>query len=154
MTPYGKTAEYAVAAVSLLAQVYHEKKKLSSQEIAESRELPKPVVAKVLTILSQAGIVTGSPGPGGGYSLAKPPESIKLMDIAECFDRKESTLSCPFGPNHCGRGNPCPLHHQLAAIRDRLTQFLQNNTLAVFTTAASESRSSTLQQVQLLGAPA
>lgn len=153
MTPYGKSAEYAVAAASRLAEVYHEKKKLSSQEIAEARELPKPVVAKVLTILSQAGIVQGSPGPGGGYALAKTPESIRLMDIAQCFDRKESTLCCPFGPNHCGRGNPCPLHHQLAAIRDRLTAFLENNTLAVFTNPTGGTNSATVQQVQLLGRP-
>jgi Rrf2 family iron-sulfur cluster assembly transcriptional regulator len=142
MTPYGKTAEYAVAAASRLAEVYPEKKKLSSQEVAEARDLPKPVVAKVLTILSQAGIVTGSPGPGGGYALARPPETITLMEIAECFARKETALSCPFGPTHCGRGNPCPLHHQLVAIRDRLTKFLQNNTLVVFTKAHRDGRSS------------
>jgi Rrf2 family protein len=154
MTPYGKTAEYAVAAASRLAEVYHENKKLNSQEIAEARQLPKPVVAKVLTILSQAGIVQGSPGPGGGYSLAKPPGLIKLVDIARCFDRKESTLSCPFGPNHCGVGTPCPLHLQLAAIRDQLMQFLENNTLAVFTTPSVASNSSPVQQVRLLGTPA
>ncbi len=136
MTPYGKTAQHAIAAVSLLAQVYSQNKKLSSIDIAKERGLPKPVVAKVLTVLSQAGIVAGAPGPGGGYCLAKPPEKITLADVAECFDRQKETVCCPFGPTFCGTGNPCPLHHQLTAIRDRLVHFLNSNTLASFAKAA------------------
>lgn len=136
MTPYGKTAQHAIAAVSLLAQVYSQNKKLSSSDIAKERGLPKPVVAKVLTVLSQAGIVAGAPGPGGGYCLAKPPEKITLADVAECFDRQMDTVCCPFGPTYCGTGNPCPLHHQLTVIRDRLIHFLNTNTLASFTKVA------------------
>lgn len=136
MTPYGKTAQHAIAAASLLAQVYHQNRKLSSIDIAKERGLPKPVVAKVLTVLSQAGIVTGAPGPGGGYCLAKPPEKITLADVAECFDRQQEVVSCPFGPTYCGTGNPCPLHHQLTAIRDKLVHFLNTNTLASFTKVA------------------
>ena len=143
MTPYGKTAQHAIAAASLLAQVYHEKIKLSSIDIAKERGLPKPVVAKVLTVLSQAGIVTGAPGPGGGYCLAKPPEKITLADVAECFDRQQEAVSCPFGPTYCGTGNPCPLHHQLTAIRDRLVQFLKTNTLASFAKTVKQKRPAT-----------
>lgn len=143
MTPYGKTAQHAIAAASLLAQVFHEKKKLSSIDIAKERGLPKPVVAKVLTVLSQAGIVTGAPGPGGGYCLAKPPERITLADVAECFDRQQEAVLCPFGPSYCGTGNPCPLHHQLTAIRDRLVQFLKTNTLASFAKNGKPKRQTT-----------
>lgn len=132
MISYGKTTQYAIAAASRLAEVYDEHIKLSSIDIAKERGLPKPVVAKVLTILSQAGLVTGSPGPGGGYALAKPPSEIRLMDVAECFDRLERSVSCPFGPEYCGSGNPCPLHHQLVSIQEQFRKFLTNNTLAVF----------------------
>jgi Rrf2 family iron-sulfur cluster assembly transcriptional regulator len=74
MTPYGKTAQTAIAAVSRLAEVYDPARrvKLNSADIAGHRHLPQPVVSKVLTTLSQAGIVSGSPGPGGGYWLACP----------------------------------------------------------------------------------
>ena len=75
MTPYGKAAQTAIAAVSRLAEVYDPEKriKLNSSDIAEKRHLPQPVVAKILTNLSLAGIVNGSPGPGGGYWLSRPP---------------------------------------------------------------------------------
>lgn len=132
MISYGKTTQYAIAAVSRLAEVYDEHIKLSSIDIARDRGLPKPVVAKVLTMLSQAGLVDGSPGPGGGYALAKPPGEIRLIDVAECFDRLEKSLSCPFGPEYCGSGNPCPLHHQLISIQEQFKRFLLNNTLDAF----------------------
>ena len=64
---YGKQTERAIGAMSRLAEVWDEgKTRLSAFEIADERGLPRPMVAKILTALSQAHLVTGSPGPGGG----------------------------------------------------------------------------------------
>ena len=129
MTPYGKTAQTAIAAVSCLAEVYNPQApmKLNSSQIAERRHLPQPVVAKVLTILSQAGIVNGSPGPGGGYWLSRDPKTISLYHVVELFDRLHDNVSCPFGPDYCGTGPHCPLHQNMLEIRDQLVQFLKGN---------------------------
>lgn len=134
MTPYGKTAQHAISAMSRLAEVYDpaRKARLGSADIADTRGLPRPVIAKVLTVLSQAGFVEGSPGPGGGYCLARPPEQIRLYDVASLFERMDENLSCPFGPDWCGKGPHCPLHHQLKAVLDQVTDFLKKNTFASF----------------------
>lgn len=132
MTPYGKIAQYAIAAMSRLAQAHESKQRLRAAQIAESRDLPQPVIAKVLTVLSQAGLVTGSPGPGGGYALNKAPKDITLYDVAQLFERQEDQLSCPFGPNWCGTGPQCPLHHQLSLIREQIDSFLRTNTFERF----------------------
>ncbi len=134
MTPYGKTAQTAIAAVSRLAAVYDPEKrvKLNSADIAEKRRLPQPVVAKVLTILSQAKIVNGSPGPGGGYWLARPPAEVTLYDVVSLFERLEENVSCPFGPDYCGTGPHCPMHFDLLKIREQMVQFLKTSTFARF----------------------
>ena len=134
MTPYGKTAQTAIAAVSRLAEVYAPNKpvKLNSADIAENRRLPQPVVAKVLTILSQAGIVHGSPGPHGGYWLVRPPAKTSLYDVVALFERLEENVSCPFGPNYCGSGPQCPLHPDLLLIREQMVTFLKTSTFARF----------------------
>jgi Rrf2 family transcriptional regulator, iron-sulfur cluster assembly transcription factor len=134
MTPYGKTAQTAIAAVSRLAEVYKLDKpaKLNSADIAKARHLPKPVVAKVLTILSQAGIVNGSPGPGGGYWLARPPATVTLFDVVSLFERIDENVSCPFGPQYCGTGPHCPMHEDILKIRDQLTTFLKTITFERF----------------------
>lgn len=137
MNPYSKMAQTAISAISLLA---HEAAnptpaKLNSADIAEQRRLPKPMIAKVLTILSQAGLVKGSPGPGGGYWLAKQPHEISLYEIISLFDRSERNDSCPFGPDHCGQGPQCPLHDELIHLRSEVKRFLEQTTLAAFVPA-------------------
>ena len=102
-----------MAAMSRLAELYAEANRVaSSREIAESRDLSPQLVAKILTDLSRGGLVTASPGPGGGYRLAKPPHQISLDDIVRIFER-ETEFLCPFGPNWCGKKDPCPLHFSI-----------------------------------------
>lgn len=134
MNPYGKTAHTATAAVSRLAEVYDPTRrvKLNSADIAASRHLPQPVVAKVLTILSQAGIVTGSPGPGGGYWLSRHPADITLLDVVGLFERLEENVSCPFGLDYCGTGPHCPLHVDMLKVREQFLHFLRASTFARF----------------------
>ncbi|MCA8992886.1 MAG: Rrf2 family transcriptional regulator [Planctomycetaceae bacterium] len=134
MTPYGKVAQAAIASMSLLAERYSpdQPSRLNSRQIGENRKLSQAIVAKVLTTLSQIGLVTGSPGPGGGYALARAPKEISLMEVVAPFDRLDSTLVCPFGEGWCGHGPQCPLHEQLDALRQRITNFLEQTTLEQF----------------------
>ncbi|MCA8986597.1 MAG: Rrf2 family transcriptional regulator [Planctomycetaceae bacterium] len=134
MTAYGKVSQAALASMSLLAERYHAEtpQYLSSGEIAEARKLSQALVAKVLTKLSQVGLVIGTRGPGGGYALAMKPSEIKLHDVVAPFERQDDTLGCPFGSEWCGTGPECPLHQELEAMRNRLTQFLQTVTLDCF----------------------
>jgi Rrf2 family protein len=133
MFPYGKTASNAIAAMSYLAERYgDEGSKVSSAAIARDREISKPLVAKVLTILSQANLVAGSPGPGGGYFLAKHPSQISLIEIVRLFEKVESESRCPFGPHWCGKNEPCPLHDQIVALNEEGTKFLFETNLEVF----------------------
>lgn len=134
MTPYGKTAQTAIAAVSRLAEVYDpaNRVKLNSADIAGNRRLPQPVVAKVLTILSQAGLVSGTPGPGGGYWLAREPGTISLYDVVGLFERLDENVSCPFGPDYCGTTPHCPLHFDMLKVREQIVSFLKQTTFARF----------------------
>lgn len=136
MTPYGKVAQAAISSASLLAEHYSAEgaKRLNSREIAERRRLSQAIVGKVLTTLSQVGIVTGSPGPGGGYTLARAPRLITLSEVVAPFDRMDDTLMCPFGSGWCGTGPQCPLHQQLDRLRCQIADFLTKTTLASFQT--------------------
>lgn len=133
MISFGKTAQTAVSALSLLAEIYDSgKTKLSSAQIAEKRNLPQPVVAKVLTIVSSLGLVDGSRGPGGGYWLKKQPSEISLLDIVEEFERQDAGIMCPFGPNWCGHGAPCPMHDSLMQHDTQWMSYLRETKLSIF----------------------
>jgi Rrf2 family protein len=143
---YGKATETAIAAMSRLAEVWDQgKTRLSADEIARDRKLQRPFVAKVLTTLSQARLVVGSRGPGGGFALALEPKRIKLFDVFRLFEREDASINCPFGGGTCGVGEPCPLHHKLVGVQDAVADVLHHTTFEVFELAARERGTSSRQ---------
>jgi Rrf2 family transcriptional regulator, iron-sulfur cluster assembly transcription factor len=129
----GKTAQTAIAAASLLAECYDGgETALSSLEIARRRNISLPLVAKLLSTLSTAGIVDGTRGPGGGYWLARPPKDIALVDIVSVFEKEHDTIMCPFGPGWCGNHEPCPMHHTLMALDQQWSTYLSETNLGIF----------------------
>lgn len=130
---YGKQTRCAIAAMSRLAEIYEgDEMRLSAAEIAESRNLPQPFVAKILSGLSQAGLVTGSRGPGGGFALARDPAEITLYDVFRLFEREDDDNYCPFEGGICGEGDPCPLHDKFESAKESLNAILHETTFAMF----------------------
>lgn len=139
MLKIGKLAQQAIAAASYLAQRYDEQgTRVSAMDIADARELPRPVLAKILATLSLHGITTGTTGPHGGYRLARPPHQITLHDIVEVFEHIDIRPMCPFGPNWCEHGPPCPIHDAISMIADDVKGFLQKQHLGPFCGLKSE----------------
>jgi len=127
---YGKTSSNAIAVMSFLAAA--PKKRAGSGEIAKARNISQALTAKLLTQLAAAGLVSGQPGPGGGYTLAKPARQICLLDIASLFEQTEPPSLCPFGHDWCGKGDPCPLHNMIAGMIDSNRNFMKKTSLTIF----------------------
>jgi Rrf2 family protein len=127
---YGKTAANAIAVMSYLAA--DPARRAGSGEIARSRGISLALTAKLLTQLAAAGLVKGQPGPGGGYTLAKPARDICLLDIVSLFEQTEEPSRCPFGPGWCGKGEPCPLHDTILEMIESNRRFMETTTLAIF----------------------
>ena len=136
---YGKATETAIAAMSRLAEVWDGgTTRLSASDIAEMRELRRPFVSKVLTALSQAGLVVATRGPGGGFSLAMHPREITLYDVFQLFEREDKSDVCPFGGGVCGVGDPCPLHDKLVGVQQSIEEILHGTTFDAFRAAYQE----------------
>ncbi|MBM4110971.1 MAG: Rrf2 family transcriptional regulator [Phycisphaerae bacterium] len=151
---YGKQTERAIGALSRLAEVWDGgTTRLSALQIAEERGLPAPMVAKILSTLSQAGIVAGSPGPGGGYALARPPAEISLKQVHILFERENHSYLCPFGGGVCGVGDPCAIHDSLVAMQADITRFLESTTLEIFRVAAQDQGLKPTEQMVQLTTP-
>lgn len=127
---YGKTVANAIAVASYLAT--DPSHRAGSGEISKARGISKALTAKLLTQLASAGLVSGQPGPGGGYTLAKPAQEISLMDIARLFEQTDSAAPCPFGQHWCGHGAPCPLHDTFLKMIEANRQFMEETRLSLF----------------------
>jgi len=132
MIRYGKSTQNAIAAMSRLAEVYNDGQRLSSHDIAECRGVSQTLVAKLLTQLSQAGLVSGARGPNGGYALSHTPAEITLLQIASVFERTDDRAACPLGQGWCGNHKPCPIHDELADLDKQAERFLETTTLERF----------------------
>ena len=138
---YGKQTEYAIAAMSRLAEVYDGgRTRLSAADIAEARGLQRPFVAKTLSALSQAGLVTAARGPGGGSVMARDPKSITLYDVFKLFEREINSDTCPFGGGICGVGQRCPIHDKLVSVQRAMDRLLHQTTFDEFRLASERRR--------------
>ncbi len=68
--------------------------RLSARQMSKILQVSQAHLTKVLQLLGKAGIVTAAYGPTGGYTLAKSPEKITLLDIYQAIDG-------PMKPNNC-----------------------------------------------------
>ncbi len=132
MFTYSKLTQTGIAAVSYLAAVNAENRLAGSAEIAEVRQLSRVLVAKILTMLSSAGLVSGKSGPTGGYQLSRPPSEITLLDVVKVFEDPHDRVMCPFGPQWCGVQPNCPLHHTLLEMHQQTLDRLAQETFAQF----------------------
>jgi Rrf2 family protein len=133
MLRIAKLSQQAIAAATYLAERFDDAGgRVSASDIADARQLPRPLVAKVLAALSRKGIVTGAPGPTGGYSLARPPKEISLYDLVAVFEKTDVRPMCPFGPNWCGIGPNCPLHDAISVAALQVEDFLRQHHLGAF----------------------
>ncbi len=72
-----RASSYALHAVVHMAGQKH---------IAQKRKIPERFLLKVLKPLVSAGILDSIKGPNGGYSLARSPGDITVLDVIEAVD--------------------------------------------------------------------
>ena len=104
-----KTAEYALRVAVCLAQ--SPDKLAAADELAEVTKIPRRYLHKVVQDLARGGLVRSQPGPGGGYSIAKSPNRITILDVVNAVDPLERIRYCPLGLSSHTR--LCPLHREL-----------------------------------------
>jgi Rrf2 family protein len=107
-----KTAEYALRVAVCLAQSPN--KPAAADELAEVTRIPRRYLHKVVQDLVRGGLVRSQPGPGGGYSIARPPKKITILDVVNAVAPLERIRHCPLGLTSHTR--LCPLHRELDKV--------------------------------------
>ncbi|MBN9023815.1 MAG: Rrf2 family transcriptional regulator, partial [Rhizobiales bacterium] len=89
----GQGVEWALHACVNLAWAGPEQP-LPVAALAELNGLPAPYLNKQLQALARAGVLTSTPGARGGFSLARPPEDITVLDVVQAVDGEEGAFRC------------------------------------------------------------
>lgn len=69
-------------------------KAVPAARLAAYYDLPSAYMNKQLQALARAGLVYSTPGPGGGFRLARAPEDITLMDVVAAIEGREDAFRC------------------------------------------------------------
>ncbi len=110
---------------------------VSCETIAECEGVSKKYLDGILGRLRRATLIKSFKGQGGGYTLARPPEEIKVSDIIRVLERGFAVVPCVYAPSRCEKAERCPTREVWCSISAAV-----NNTLDKLTIAdlASENR--------------
>lgn len=117
---FSKACKYGIRAVLYLAAHTSDSKKMGVDEVAESLQVPRHFLAKILQQLAKAGLISSSKGPNGGFYLSRENRKGNLHDVAVTIDGEDLFSSCILGLPVCSSANPCPLHTQAYIYREGL----------------------------------
>lgn len=103
---------------------------MSSAAVAERVRIPEPTVAKIMKILTSEKILISVRGVRGGYSLARPIDSISVHDVVVAFEGKISVTSCTHGEKtDCSIAQSCGSRGRWDQVNKAIMQALENVSL-------------------------
>lgn len=131
---FPKRCEYGIRALVFLAQ---SQQRCGARQISRHQEIPYHFVAKILQELKAKGFLRSLRGVGGGFALARPAETIRLMEVFAALESDHFLTHCVYGFAGCSDSQPCTLHSGWKPIRAQIEAYLQNHTIGDLTALIS-----------------
>jgi Rrf2 family nitric oxide-sensitive transcriptional repressor len=100
------------------------------REISEAYDISRNHLMKVVQQLAAEGYVTSVRGVGGGLSLGRPPEQIRIGDLVRAMEPDMGLVECMRPGNECVISPACALRGMLGQARDAFLASLDGHTLA------------------------
>jgi Rrf2 family protein len=129
MLKISKKADYGMMALMHLAQ-HQDRASWNAREIAERYGIPIELMAKILQKLVQRGFLMSHHGTNGGYSLARPAETITAAEVISAIEGPLSLTSCVSDEGFCMQFDKCNIKSPLQRLNDGVVQMLSHITIA------------------------
>ena len=123
-----RNTDYALRAMANLAVNYNVRS-VSTRHIADAGNIPYPISCKILQTLHKAKLVNSSMGPKGGFTLARAPSQITLLQIIEAIQGRVTLNSCLVDDDVCPRQISCAVNKKLLGLQQQIEQYLDKITL-------------------------
>ena len=132
---------YSVRALIELASAYPDDM-LSVGDVAKAQCISAKYLEQLLRALKQAGLVESARGTQGGYSLARPPDSVTLRDVYRAVEKDDiNPVHCVADPTRCPLADICPTRDTWVEIRDSIVRVLDQTTIQDLVERGNRKRS-------------
>lgn len=122
-----RNTEYAIRALVHLATCKGEV--VSAREIAAAQDIPIEFLQKILQRLVRAGLVISHRGMQGGFSLARRPDAVSLLEVVTTMQGRPAANRCFLGRDGCERAPGCRLKQNWLTLEQKVNEFLAEITL-------------------------
>jgi len=128
-----KATGYGIRAMAYLARRSAQRSEsvlCGLDEIAEHEQIPPVYLRKVLGELRRHRLVHSVKGIHGGYELARPAETITLLEVYRVLEPDPYFDTCVLGRGQCNYESSCGLHDDWENLRNALVTMLQTKTIS------------------------
>ncbi|HNX81771.1 MAG TPA: Rrf2 family transcriptional regulator [Candidatus Omnitrophota bacterium] len=122
-----RDTDYAIRAICFMAR--HKDQVISVNELVRELAVPKPFLRKILQVLNKKEIVYSHKGLGGGFSLARPVDTISIMNVMEIFQGEFNLNECHLKKNACPQQVHCPLRAKITSLETYVADTLEKLTI-------------------------
>jgi Rrf2 family iron-sulfur cluster assembly transcriptional regulator len=119
---------YAVTAMLDLA-LYGDRGPISLADVSGRQDISLSYLEQLFAKLRRNDLVFSTRGPGGGYRLSRPSETIFVAEIIDAVDERVDTTGCA-GKSDCQDGETCLTHNLWSDLSDQIHHFLSDISLA------------------------
>ncbi len=119
---------YAVTAMLDLA-LHFDSGPVSLGDISVRQGISLSYLEQLFSRLRRNGLVNSARGPGGGYTLARKPQSIAISDVIQAVDERVDSTRCG-GNADCQDSQRCLTHGLWEELSDQINSFLSGISLA------------------------
>jgi Rrf2 family protein len=122
-----KKADYGLIALRHLASTPGST--ASTRDIADAYHLPVPLLAKVLQLLTRAGILQSVAGTNGGYKLTRDPKKISALEVVRAIDGPVILTHCFTEHGTCDQSENCTVREPLRRVHEAILELLNRFTI-------------------------
>lgn len=126
---FSTSCHYGLQAMLYIAMHSSDDKNIGLKVIAEGQDIPRHFLSKILQKLVKNNLLLSMKGPTGGFSLAKNPEDITLIEIIEAIDGLGVFNKCGIGFKQCNDKKPCPIHDEYKKVRKQVENLFKSKNL-------------------------
>jgi Rrf2 family protein len=104
--------------------------RISTAEVARAQHIPLTFLAKIVSQLSNSGLIQATRGARGGITLARPASEISLLEVVEAIDGPIALNTCVLDVSTCPVSDGCAVRAVWCDAQAELVNRLHRTTFA------------------------